>query len=146
MSDATTEDAARLASINAFFADKVPGMFGMRFTKNSTEGAEGELTVTDALIAGTGFVFAPVVVGLADLLCAAGIGWHLPQGSSFTTIEIKTNFLGSARKGELVKGRAWPSHVGRTTQVWDAEVTNATTGKTMALFRNTQLVLAARRD
>ena len=32
-------------------------------------------------------------------------------------------------------------HAGRTTQVWDAVVTNADTGKTLALFRCTQSVL-----
>lgn len=137
-------DDAGLKRINDFFEPKVPGMFGLKFTKSGPEGTEGELTVTDALIAGTGFLFAPVVVGMADILCAGGIGYHLPAGSSFTTVEIKTNFLSSAREGERVTGRAWPMHAGRTTQVWDAEITNASTGKLMALFRNTQLVLAPR--
>ena len=35
-------------------------------------------------------------------------------------------------------------HLGRTTHVWDAEVTNAGTGRTMALFRCTQMILAPR--
>jgi uncharacterized protein (TIGR00369 family) len=137
-------DEAGLKRINDYWAPKVPGMFGLVFTKSDPEGCEGELTVTEALIAGTGYLFAPVVVGMADLLCAGGIGYHLPEGSSFTTVEIKTNFLSSAKVGERVTGRAWPVHAGRTTQVWDAEITNASTGKVMALFRNTQLVLAPR--
>ena len=62
-------------------------------------------------------------------------------GESFTTIELKCNFLGSAREGERVVGRAVPTHIGRSTQVWDVTVTNETTGKTIALFRNTQMVL-----
>jgi 1,4-dihydroxy-2-naphthoyl-CoA hydrolase len=130
--------------INDFFATKVPGMFGFVFTKSGPEGTEGELTVTEPLIAGTGFLFAPVVVGVADILCAGGVGYHLPEGASFTTIEIKTNFLSSAKEGERVTGRAWPVHAGRTTQVWDAEITNASNGRLMALFRNTQLVLLPR--
>jgi 1,4-dihydroxy-2-naphthoyl-CoA hydrolase len=134
----------RVASFNEFFRDKVPGMFGCEVTEISSEGAQGRLTVTEALIAGTGFLFAPVVMGMADFPCAAAIGPHLPDGASFTTLEVKTNFVSSARKGDVVTAAAQPVHIGRTTQVWDATVTNATTGRLMALFRNTQLVLLPR--
>ena len=134
----------RVASLNEFFRPKVPGMFGCEITNVSPEGAEGRLTVTEPLIAGTGFVFAPVVIGIADFLCAAAMGPHLPEGASFTTLEVKTNFVSSAREGDVVTAEAHPVHLGRTTQVWDATVTNATTGRLMALFRNTQLVLLPR--
>jgi uncharacterized protein (TIGR00369 family) len=134
----------RVAWLNEFFRLKVPGMFGCEITNVSPERAEGRLTVTEPLIAGTGFLFAPVVIGMADFLCAAAIGPHLPDGASFTTIEVKTNFVSSAREGDVVTGEAHPVHLGRTTQVWDATVTNATTGRLMALFRNTQLVLLPR--
>jgi 1,4-dihydroxy-2-naphthoyl-CoA hydrolase len=128
-------------SLNEFGRDRVPGLFGIEITRVDAEGTEGRLTVTDPLIAGTGYLFAPVVVGLADILCAFGMRHHIPAGSSFTTVELKTNFLSSARSGEVVVGTAHPAHVGRTTLVWDAVVTNETTGRTMALFRNTQLVI-----
>jgi uncharacterized protein (TIGR00369 family) len=134
----------RVESLNEFFRPKLPGMLGFRITEVSPEGAEGRLTVTEPLIAGTGFLFAPVVVGIADFLCAAAVGPHLPDGASFTTVEVKTNFVSSAREGEVVTAEARPVHLGRTTQVWDATVTNATTGRLMALFRNTQLVLLPR--
>jgi len=32
-------------------------------------------------------------------------------------------------------------HLGRTTQVWDATVIDAASGKTIALFRCTQMIL-----
>ena len=66
-----------------------------------------------------------------------------PDAISFTTIELKANFLGSARAGETVIGVATPAHRGRSTQVWDCTVTNDTTGKTIALFRCTQMLLYA---
>jgi 1,4-dihydroxy-2-naphthoyl-CoA hydrolase len=134
----------RIERLTDFFWDKVPGMFGFEVTKIDREGAEGRLTVREALIAGNGYVFAPVIVGMADFLCAVALSDHLPEGAGFTTVEIKTNFLSTARAGDLVVGRSWPVHLGRTTQVWDATITNATTGRDMALFRNTQLVLPAR--
>ena len=134
----------RVRGLNEFGKTKVPGLFGLEITRVDDTGCEGVLTVTEPLIAGTGFLFAPVVVGLADILCAFGMGPGLPEGASFTTVELKTNFLSSAKVGEVVRGVATPAHLGRTTQVWDCTVTNETTGRVMALFRNTQLVLLPR--
>ena len=70
---------------------------------------------------------------------------HVVSGdASFTTIELKTNFLSSARVGERVTCRCTPVHLGRQTHVWDAEITNESTGRRMALFRCTQMVLPPR--
>jgi uncharacterized protein (TIGR00369 family) len=102
--------------------------------------------VTPNLIAGTGFLFAPAVIALADTCAAIGCGNSIPEGASFTTIELKSNFFSSARVGERVACRCTPAHLGRQTRVWDAVVTNERTGRTMALFRCTQMVLAARRS
>jgi uncharacterized protein (TIGR00369 family) len=104
----------------------------------------GHIDVTANLIAGTGFLFAPAVVALADTCAAIGCGNNIPEGASFTTIELKSNFLSSARVGERVTCRCTPAHLGRQTHVWDAVVGNETTGKTMALFRCTQMVLLPR--
>jgi 1,4-dihydroxy-2-naphthoyl-CoA hydrolase len=134
----------RVAGLNEFGRDRVPGLFGIEITSVGPDGARGQLTITEALIAGTGFVWAPVVVGLADILCAYAMGDHLKEGESFTTLEVKTNFLSSARLGDRVVGQSSPVHLGRTTQVWDATIVNETSGRMMALFRNTQLILAAR--
>jgi uncharacterized protein (TIGR00369 family) len=104
--------------------------------------AVARLTVTHPLIAGTGYLWAPVVVAMADALCAFGTGRNWPPGaSSFTTVEAKANFVGSAKEGEVVVGAAAPRHLGRTTQVWDADITNETTGRPMAAYRCTQLIL-----
>ena len=107
----------------------------------------GRLTVTHALIAGTGYLWAPVVVAVADAFCAFGVSRHWPEGAaSFTTVEAKANFLGSAREGEAVSGTAAPLHLGRTTQVWDATVTNDTTERPVAAYRCTQLILYSSPD
>lgn len=102
----------------------------------------GRLVVHHALIAGTGFLWAPVVMTIADALCAFGVNRHWPEGAtSFTTLECKANFLSSAEEGEMVIGVAHPLHIGRTTQVWDASVVNETTGRQMAAYRCTQLIM-----
>ena len=103
---------------------------------------EARLTVTHPRIAGTGFLWAPVVMAMADALCAFGVNRHWPEGArSFTTVECKANFISSAQEGEAVLATAAPLHAGRTTQVWDATVTNETTARLMASYRCTQLIL-----
>jgi uncharacterized protein (TIGR00369 family) len=118
-----------------------PSMIGLEVLEVERDRVRGRLETTEQLIAGTGYLWAPVIVGLADALCAAGTGVNIPEGATFTTVELKTNFLGSARPGEVVVGEAVPAHVGRTTHVWDVTVTNEATGRTIALQRCTQMVL-----
>lgn len=130
--------------LDEFFRTKAPGLLGIRIERAEPELIEGRFDVTEPLIAGTGFLFAPAVVALADTLCACGVPPHIPEGAGFTTVELKCNFLGSAREGQTVVGRATPAHLGRRTQVWDCEVTNETTGRTIALFRCTQMVVEPR--
>jgi 1,4-dihydroxy-2-naphthoyl-CoA hydrolase len=119
-----------------------PGLLGIEVE----DVADGAVTLRLALrpdhLAPNGYLHAGAVVGLADTACGYGCVVSLPEGGvGFTTIELKTNFLGTAREGELVC-RATLAHGGRTTQVWDA-VVNDGTGRTIALFRCTQLVLRA---
>lgn len=137
-------DRDPVAAANAFFGPLVPGMLGCEFTEVTKDLVVGRIHVTDKLIAGTGYLFAPAVIALADTLCAIGTPPNAPPDTTFTTVELKTNFLGSAREGETIEGRAMPRHVGRTTQVWDCEVTNLDTGRMIALFRNTQMILPRR--
>jgi 1,4-dihydroxy-2-naphthoyl-CoA hydrolase len=138
-----TDEPARVAGLNEFFGTRVPGLLGVVLDACTEDEVVGHIDVSGALIAGTGFLFAPAVVALADTLAAAGTGQFLDFDAreSFTTIELKCNFLGSAREGERVVARCIPAHVGRSTQVWDVTVTNETTGRTIALFRNTQMIL-----
>lgn len=133
--------AERVAELNEFASRKHPGIVGVEVLTCEPELVTGRLDVTEEVVAGTGFLWAPVVITLADWLCACGIGPSLPEGAGFTTIEIKTNFLGTVRLGGAVSGRAWPVHQGRTTQVWDVEVSDEATGRLIALFRCTQMVL-----
>lgn len=137
-------DTDPVKAANDFFGPLVPGMLGCVFTEVTKDLVVGRIEVTDRLIAGTGYLFAPAVIALADTLCAIGTPANAGAGTTFTTVELKTNFLGSARSGETVEGRASPRHVGRTTQVWDCEVRNLTTDRTIALFRNTQMILPRR--
>jgi uncharacterized protein (TIGR00369 family) len=99
-----------------------------------------ELTVRDELLAPNGFLHAATVIGLADTACGYACLAHLPETArNFTTVELKSNFLGTATEG-IIRAVAKGAHLGRSTQVWDATVSDAN-GKTIALFRCTQIVL-----
>lgn len=119
----------------------LPGLIGIRFTAVSENRVEATLDIRAELLAPNGYLHAATVVALADTACGYGSLAHLPEGAqNFTTIELKSNFLGTARAGTIVCV-ATPVHLGNATQVWDAVVTDTVTGKKIALFRCTQLVL-----
>jgi uncharacterized protein (TIGR00369 family) len=99
------------------------------------------MAVRREVMAPNGYLHAASVVALADTSCGYGCVVNLPEGASgFTTIELKSNFLGTAREGAIAC-RATPVHLGRTTQVWDAVVQVEGAEKVIALFRCTQMVL-----
>jgi uncharacterized protein (TIGR00369 family) len=123
----------------------LPGNLGLEWEVVAQGEAKARFTVTQGHMAPNGFVHAASVVCLVDSACGYGCIASLPEGASgFTTIELKTNFLSTAKVGEVVACRAWLVHGGRMTQVWDAEAVNETTGKVMAAFRCTQMVLYPR--
>ena len=120
---------------------RFPSMIGLEMLEVERDHVRGRLETTDQLIAGTGYLWAPVIVGLADALCAAGTGANLVRGRDVHDRRAQDELPRSTRPGEVVVGEAVPAHVGRTTHVWDVTVTNEATGRTIALQRCTQMVL-----
>jgi 1,4-dihydroxy-2-naphthoyl-CoA hydrolase len=119
----------------------LPGLVGVEIVTVSREVVHSRMAVRREVMAPNGFLHAASVIALADTSCGYGCVATLPEGAQgFTTIELKSNFLGTARDGHIAC-RATPVHLGRTTQVWDAVVTNEATGAKIALFRCTQMVL-----
>ncbi|HEY0845523.1 MAG TPA: PaaI family thioesterase [Noviherbaspirillum sp.] len=119
----------------------LPGLLGITVTKVGDKSLQAELTVRPSHLAPNGYLHAGSVVTLADTACGYACLANLPEGAqSFTTIELKSNFLGTAREG-VVECEATAVHAGRTTQVWDALVRHRDTGKLIATFRCTQMIL-----
>ena len=127
--------------LNDLLPGTLPGLLGIVFTAHEPGRIEGHLDVRPEVLAPNGYLHAATVVGLADTACGLATRALLPEGSAgFTTIELKSNYLGTAREGRVAVV-ATNAHAGRTTQVWDATVRSEATGKTIALFRCTQSVL-----
>ena len=126
---------------NARQAGSLPGLLGVQIVDVSPGFVSARLPVRPELLAPNGYLHAATVVALADTACGYGAVSNRPDGATgFTTIELKTNFLGTARDGAIACA-ARLIHGGRTTQVWDAEVRDEGRGAVVALFRCTQMLL-----
>ena len=124
-----------------FGRDYLPGTVGVEILTVSAELVESRMAVGKRVMAPNGYLHAAAVVALADTSCGYGCVAALPSGASgFTTIELKSNFMGTAREG-MVLCRATPVHRGRTTHVWDATVSVEASGARIAQFRCTQMIL-----
>lgn len=93
------------------------------------------------LRSGANALHAASVIALADSVCGFAAGNVLPEGAKgYTTVELKANFVGTANEGALI-ARSDASHLGRSTQLWDSMVTLEGTGRKIAMFRCTQMIL-----
>ena len=127
--------------LNARGRGCLPDLFGFRVTALEQGLLIAEMDIRPELLAPNGFLHAATVIALADTACGYGCIAHMPKGvENFTTVELKSNFLGTAREGTIAC-IAKPAHLGKTTQVWDATVTRHADGKPIALFRCTQMIL-----
>lgn len=127
--------------LNAKGPGHLPGLIGIEILSVGPEGLQSRVAVRRELFAPNGFLHAATVVALADTSCGYGCTAHLPRGAAgFTTVELKSNHVGTARDGSIFC-TAIPVHLGRTTQVWDAVVTLEGTDRKIALFRCTQMIL-----
>ena len=133
-----------IEQLNARGEGFLPGMIGIEFISMEPGRLTSRLAVRPELLAPNGYLHAAAIIALADTTCGYGTFTDLPNGAeNFTTIELKTNFLNTAREGGIAC-MATRVHSGRTTQVWDAQVTDETSAKTITLFRCTQLILYPR--
>ena len=119
----------------------LPGMLGIEIIEVGAGELKASLALRDELLAPNGYLHAGVVVTLADTAAGYGCVANLPEGAkTFTTIELKSNFLGTARAGRI-HAHAVAAHLGRTTQIWDVTVRGEDDARTIALFRCTQLIV-----
>ncbi len=119
----------------------LPGLLGVEVLAVEPGRVLGRMPVEGRHMAPNGYLHAASVVALADTCCGYGTIAHLPEGAlSFTTIELKSNFLGTVREGAIACA-ARAEHLGRSTQIWDALVSDEADGRRIALFRCTQLIL-----
>ena len=127
--------------LNERGSEYLPGYLGIEMIELAPNSLRSRMPVKKLHVAPYEFLHAASVVALADTTCGYATIAHLPEGAeSFTTIELKSNHLGTVREGGIACV-ATAQHLGRTTQVWDAVVTDEASGRKLALFRCTQMIL-----
>jgi 1,4-dihydroxy-2-naphthoyl-CoA hydrolase len=122
-------------------ADKLPGHMGLELIEIGERTTQMRCKVRPFHFAPNGYLHAGAVITLADTAAGYGCVGNLPEGASgFTTIELKSNFTGTLVQGTML-AEAEMIHGGRNTQVWDVEVTDEASGRKLAYFRATQMIL-----
>lgn len=130
-----------ITELNQVGSEYLPGYLGIEMLELAEGTMRARMPIKPLHFAPNTFIHAASIVALADTACGYATMAHLPNGAeSFTTIELKSNHLGTVREGSIACV-ATAQHLGRNTQVWDAVVTDETTGRKIALFRCTQMIL-----
>jgi len=119
----------------------LPALLGFKLVSISKESVRARMEIKKHHLAPNDYLHAASVIALADTVCGYATIMNLPDDAAgFTTIELKTNFLGTTRDGAILC-EGTPAHIGRRTMVWDARVRDEKTGRDIALFRCTQMIL-----
>ncbi|KAF1085113.1 putative esterase [Sporotomaculum syntrophicum] len=128
-----------LETINKPGLNCLADMLGLEILQIDEKKLKSRMKVTLQHLAPNGYLHAATIIALADTTCGWGTYINLPEtAGGFATIELKSNFLGTCLEGTIYC-EAVAEHIGKTTQVWDATVTNEA-GKKIALFRCTQMI------
>jgi 1,4-dihydroxy-2-naphthoyl-CoA hydrolase len=119
----------------------LPELLGIEVTAVGENFGTARIEIKKSHLAPNGYLHAGTIVTLADTIAGYGCLYNLPENAnSFTTIELKSNFSGTAREGIII-AEAKMEHGGKTTQIWDVVIKHEQAAKTIALFRCTQFIL-----
>jgi uncharacterized protein (TIGR00369 family) len=117
----------------------LPDVLGIEPLEVGDGGARGRLVVESRHLHPFGYLHGGAWVTLADTVAAWATMRHLPPGTGFSTVELKTNVFAGARVGDELIATASPLHTGRRTQVWEVRIHRGE--RQMAHFVCTQMVL-----
>ncbi len=130
-----------ISELNERSSEYLPGYLGIEILELVPNTLHSRMPIKKLHFAPNDFLHAASIVALADTSCGYATIAHLPEGAqSFTTIELKSNHMGTVKEGSIACV-ATAQHLGRNTQVWDAVVTDEANGRKIALFRCTQMIL-----
>lgn len=139
-----TTNTTSVERLNHANQGKLPGHLGLEVTVVEPGKVVGRFPIRPDLVAHTGYLLAGSLLAVADILCAYGVSTVWPDGANgFTTAEVKCNFIATLTEG-AVQVSATLLHGGRTTQIWDAAIEDEATGRLLAVFRCTQILLYPR--
>jgi uncharacterized protein (TIGR00369 family) len=115
-------------------------LMGVEIVEATKTRVVGRLSVREDLCTSGHILHGGACMAFADTLGALAGFLNLPPGARTTTLESKTNFLGSARVGDIITGEVAALHVGRRSSVWQTRITNAD-GRLLAMVIQTQMTI-----
>lgn len=127
-------------TLQAHLAPMFPGLMGVRIEEAGPDRVVATMPVRPDLCTAGNTLHGGAFMAFADTLGAVATVLNMPAGARTTTIESKTNFMSGAPAGTTVRGVCTPLHRGRTTMVWQTEITSEA-GKRCAIVTQTQIVL-----
>lgn len=122
--------------------DTAVHQLGMEFLEVGDDYIKGRVPVDKRTRQPYGLLHGGVSVVLAETLGSCGAAYSCPEGHRAVGLDINANHLKGATSG-WVTGVARPVHIGRTTQVWQIDMTNEA-GEMTCASRITMAVLAPR--
>jgi uncharacterized protein (TIGR00369 family) len=116
--------------------------YGLEITESSVGLVRGQVSVRDELKQPYGLIHGGVYASIAESLASLGTGAAvLPEGKLAMGLSNQTSFLRPITQG-TIHALAHARHRGRTTWVWDVEITDDE-GRLCALTRMTIAVREA---
>lgn len=115
-------------------------LIGVEIVEATKAKIVGKLVVRPEICTTFDTLHGGAIMAFADTLGATGAFLNLPPGAGTTTMESKTNFVGSAKVGSTVTGESTPIHIGKSTSVWTTRITRED-GRLVAVVTQTQIVL-----
>lgn len=134
---------SKMKNVNSIAKNTFVSHLGIKITKISKSNSEAKLRISNKIMAPNGFIHGGAITSLADTACGFGTMYHLNEGEVFATIELKTNFISTVKKGSLLC-KARLIHKGKTIHIWDANIIEEKSLKKIAAFRCTQMIIPQR--
>jgi 1,4-dihydroxy-2-naphthoyl-CoA hydrolase len=117
-------------------------LYGLEVTELTEHVVRGRVTVRDELKQPVGLVHGGVYASMAESLASTGTGLAvIPEGKIGVGLSNQTSFLRPITEG-TISAVATVKHRGRTTWVWDVEITDDA-GRLCVLTRVTVAVRPA---
>ena len=134
-----------LDALQTFGRNTISDHIGIEFTEIGTDYITARMPVDKRthqpfgiLHGGASVVLAETLGSVASFLCIAD-----PEKQHAVGLEINANHVRSVKEG-FVYGTVRPIHLGRTTQIWDIQITNEA-GKLVCISRLTCAIVNADR-
>lgn len=126
-----------------FIKNQLPETFGISITQVEKDSVTGTLVVDQRHLRPGNIMNGGVSLVLLETMGSISTCLYLdPEKYNAFGIQVNANHLAVARPGDTLTAKSTPVHIGKTTQVWDVNITNQK-GKLVSSGRITMLVTEA---